>query len=196
MRKKLRVLLAEDERVIRLHLKTMIKKLGHIIVADTGDGQEALRLARKLDPDLVIADIKMPGLSGLDLASQVCREKVTPFVIITAYHEEDLIDRAAAQAHRASFLVKPIEEKDLKPAIQLAVSRCEEHESLNAKLSSLRQDLEERKIIEKAKGLVMQASGLTEAAAHKKLQQMARKSNKKLMEVAQAILLAEEGLKP
>ncbi|MFH1726265.1 MAG: response regulator [Elusimicrobiota bacterium] len=196
MRKKLRVLLAEDERVIRLHLKSMIKKLGHLVIADTGDGEEALRLARELAPDLVVADIKMPGLSGLELAERVCRHRATPFVIVTAYHEEDLIDRAAKQSHLASYLVKPIEEKDLMPAIQLALSRCEGYKAMHEEVDSLKQSLEDRKVIEKAKGIVMRASNLSEADAHRKLQRMARKSNKKLAEVARAILLAEEGLRP
>lgn len=187
--KRLRILVADDEAIIRLGLKTILKELGHeIILAE--DGREALRLALQTRPDLALLDIKMPFTDGLEVARALARKQPLPIVLLTAFTQRDLIEQAARLPIHA-YLVKPVKEAELAAAIEVAVARFEDARQLAAHAAELQEDLETRKIIERAKGKLMQR-GLTEEAAYRKLQEAAREARRTLRQVAQAILREPE----
>ena len=149
-----RVLVAEDEALIRLDLVEMLREEGYQVVGEAGDGQEAVRLAEELRPDLVILDIKMPKMDGIEAASNIAGDRIAPVVILTAFSQRDLVERAR-DAGAMAYLVKPFAKRDLVPAIELAVSRFTEVQALEAEVNDLNERLEARKTIEKAKGLLM-----------------------------------------
>lgn len=186
----LRVLVADDESLRVMSLREQLEKLGHRVVAEAADGGSAVNLARELKPDLAILDIKMPELDGIEAAKQMMDERPLPIILLTAYSERDLAERAAL-AHVSAYLMKPVSESDLLPAIALAMSRFAEFQSLNQEVNDLREALETRKLVERAKGILMRRLDLTEEEAFRRLQRRSQNENKKLGEIAQAIITAD-----
>lgn len=182
-----RVLVAEDEALIRLDLVEMLKEEGYQVVGEAGDGQEAVRLAEELRPDLVILDIKMPKMDGIEAASNIAGERIAPVVILTAFSQRDLVERAR-DAGAMAYLVKPFAKRDLVPAIELAVSRFTEVQALEAEVADLSERLEARKTIERAKGLLMSKHNLSEPESFRWLQRTAMDRRTTMKAVAQAVL--------
>ncbi|GAA0523089.1 transcriptional regulator [Saccharopolyspora subtropica] len=182
-----RVLVAEDEALIRLDLVEMLREEGYQVVGEAGDGQEAVRLAEELRPDLVILDIKMPKMDGIEAASNIAGERIAPVVILTAFSQRDLVERAR-DAGAMAYLVKPFAKRDLVPAIELAVSRFTEVQALEAEVADLTERLEARKVIERAKGLLMTKHNLSEPEAFRWLQRTAMDRRTTMKAVAQAVL--------
>ncbi len=181
-----RILIADDESLIRTDLREALEELGYRVVAEARDGLEALGLIEQTRPDIAILDIKMPHVDGIAIARRVASR--FPVILLTAYSDKNLIN-GAREAGVMAYLTKPFREKDLSPAIELAVSHFLEQSSLTERVSELRDQLESRKLVEKAKGLLMDVEGLTEKDAYRRIQQMSMKKNKPLKEVAKAIIL-------
>ena len=186
-----RILLAEDEVIARMDLREMLENQGYAIVGEAGDGAAAVHLAREHRPDLVIMDIKMPGLDGLTAARDLAVEHVAPVLLLTAYSDKEFVDRAA-DAGVMGYLVKPFAETELKPAIEVALARWRETRQLRADLEQAQDTLETRKIVDRAKGVLMDSQGLKEAEAFRRIQRISMNSRKSMREVAEAILLAHE----
>ena len=186
-----RIILAEDDAVIRMDLKEELERQGYLVVGQVGDGQSAVNLARELRPDLVIMDFRMPELDGIAAAEILTREKIAPVVLLTAYSEEDLIERARA-AGVVHYVTKPWRQSDLKPAIEIALSRFQEFRTIEAKVKDLEETLATRKVVERAKGVLMDKYKLTEQEAFRRIQKLSMNNRKSMREVAEAILLTEE----
>jgi response regulator NasT len=186
-----RVIIADDESVIRADLREMLTNLGYLVVGEVGDGQSAVNVARELKPDVVIMDIKMPDLDGIEAAKILTQEKVAPVLLLTAYSQRDLIDRAK-EAGVVGYLVKPFREQEIAPGIEIALERFKEFSELEKEVGNLRETLETRKIVDRAKGLLMDQQGLTEAEAFRKIQKMSMNTRKPMKEIAEAIILAHE----
>ncbi|MBI5379298.1 MAG: response regulator [Nitrospirae bacterium] len=172
-------------------IRAILQRLGFHVAARVKNGQEAVRKVRELRPDLAILDIKMPGMDGLEAARQILAERPIPIIILTAFSERQLVAEAD-QIGVASYLVKPVAEEDLLPAITLAVSRFQQLQDLRAEVGDLKEALMARKVIEKAKGVLMQRQGLTEEEAYRRLQKQSRDRNVPMVQLAEAILTAEE----
>lgn len=190
-KKKLRILLVDDESIIRLDLREMLKEHGHEIVGEAYDGEMAVELASQLNPDLIIMDIKMPKMDGLEAISRINEHRRIPTVMLTAYSQPELVERAVGLGVFA-FLVKPIKEHDLLPTLEVVLARAEEMATLEREVGSLKETLETRKLVEKAKGILMESYGLSESAAFRKIQKLSMDKRKPLKEVADAIILARE----
>ena len=186
----LRVLIADDESLRLMSLREQLEKLGHRVVAEASDGRSAVDLARELRPELAILDIRMPEVDGIEAAAQIMRERPIPIILLTAFSEKDLAERAAS-AHVAAYLMKPVSESDLLPAIALAMSRFSEFQQLHKEVDDLREALETRKVVERAKGILMRRLDLSEEEAFRRLQRRSQNENKKLSEIAQAIITAD-----
>jgi two-component system, response regulator PdtaR len=186
-----RVVLAEDEALIRLDLKEMLEEEGYEIVGEAGDGDAAVRLAREERPDLVILDVKMPGLDGLSVAERIADERLAPVLVLTAFSQQDLVERAAARA--MGYLVKPFQKADVVPAIELAVTRHRELTALEDEVADLEERLETRTLVDRAKGRLMDRCGMAEADAFRFLQKTAMDRRLRLAEVAQRVLLGDLG---
>jgi two-component system, response regulator PdtaR len=195
MSQSLRVVVADDEPDMRDYFQKALPRLGYQVVGAAQDGRELVELCRALRPDLVITDIKMPDLDGIDAAVQVYRERPVPVVLVSAYHDAGLIQRAEAD-HILGYLVKPIKQADLGPVIALALRRFEQFEALRREAADLRQALEDRKVIERAKGLLMKKAQLDEQEAFRRLQKLASEKSRKLIDIAHMILVAEEAVQP
>jgi response regulator NasT len=195
MSQSLRVVVADDEPDMRDYFQKALPRLGHQVVGAAQDGRELVGLCRSLQPDLVVTDIKMPDMDGIDAAVQIYRERPIPIILVSAYHDAGLIQRAGAD-HILGYLVKPIKQADLAPVIGLAMRRFEQFEALRREAADLRQALEDRKVIERAKGILMKRAGLDEQDAFRRLQKMASEKSRKLVDIAQTILVAEEVLQP
>jgi two-component system, response regulator PdtaR len=182
-----RVVVAEDEALIRLDLKEMLEEEGYEVVGEAGDGETAVKLAVSQRPDLVILDVKMPVLDGLSAAEQIAAERIAPVVILTAFSQRDLVERAR-DAGAMAYLVKPFTKADLVPAIAMAVSRFQEVRALEAEVSNLRDRLEVRKLLDRAKGLLQAEHGLTEAEAFRWIQKTSMDRRISMRDVAQAVL--------
>jgi response regulator NasT len=187
----IRVVLADDESIIRLDLKEMLMSLGYVVVGEAGDGRTAVNVAREVRPDLVIMDIKMPDLDGIDAARILTEENIAPVLLLTAYSQQDLVERAK-DAGVVGYIVKPFRESDLAPAIEVALARYREYQSLQSNLNDAKEALETRKAVDRAKGLLMDTQGLKEAEAFRKIQRLSMNTRKTMREVAEAILLANE----
>jgi AmiR/NasT family two-component response regulator len=186
-----RIIIADDESLIRLDLREMLTHLGYDVIAEAGDGQTALDLARKLRPDLVIMDIKMPDVDGITAAEDLTRERIAPVVLLTAYSDQALVERAK-EAGVVGYIVKPFREAELMPVIELSLSRFEEFQALEREVGDLKEALESRKIIERAKGVLMEVHGLREAEAFHRIRKASMDARKSMREVAEAILLTHE----
>lgn len=187
----IRVVIADDESIIRMDLKEMLTHLGYLVVGEAGDGMSAVHMARELRPDLVITDIKMPGLDGISAARILTEEQIAPVLLLTAYSQRELIDEAK-EAGVVSYLVKPFREADLIPSIEMALARFREFQQLRQEVEGLKDALETRKLVERAKGVLMETQGLSEADAFRRIQQISMNTRKPMREVASAILLARE----
>jgi response regulator NasT len=182
-----RVVIAEDEALIRLDLKEMLEEEGYEVVGEAGDGETAVKLAVGQRPDLVILDVKMPVLDGLSAAEQIAAERIAPVVILTAFSQRDLVERAR-DAGAMAYLVKPFTKADLVPAIAMAVSRFQETRALESEVASLRDRLEVRKLLDRAKGLLQSEHGLTEPEAFRWIQKTSMDRRVSMRDVAQAVL--------
>ena len=183
----LRIIIADDEAVIRLGLRAMLEDQGYRVVGEAADGKRALDLVQKLEPDLVFLDIKMPGVDGLQAARRLLAERAVPVIILTAYADRAFVDQAK-EAGALAYLVKPVRESDLAPAVEMAMGRFREIQALRQELGSLEETLETRKLVERAKGVLMRREGLDEAAAFSRLQKQARDTRKTMKEIAQGVL--------
>jgi response regulator NasT len=186
-----RILIAEDETIIRLDLRELLERAGFEVCAEARDGEEAIELARAEAPDLALLDVKMPRLDGIEAARRILDERPIPIVMVTAYGEQELVSRAV-EAGVFGYLVKPFRESDLLPAIATARARHEELQALRAEADSLAEALAERKAIERAKGLLMEREGLTEAEAFARLRKASQISGRPLKVVAEALIATLE----
>jgi response regulator NasT len=191
MTRSLRIAVADDEPDMRDYFQTILPHLGHEVVSVASTGRELVEHCRRFKPDLVITDIKMPDRDGIDAAVELCCERPVPVILVSAYHNPQLIERAEVEPILA-YLVKPIKQADLEPAIGIAMRRFEQFQALRKETSDLRQALEDRKVIERAKGVLMKKAGLDEQDAFRRLQRLASDKNRKLVEIAHMILTAEE----
>jgi response regulator NasT len=183
----LRILIAEDETIIRLDLRDLLVRAGFEVCAEARDGEEAVALARSEQPDLAVMDVKMPKLDGIDAARRILEERPIPIVMLTAYGQEEIVSRAV-EAGVFGYLVKPFREQDLLPAIQAARARHEELQALREEAESLADALAARKAIERAKGLLMEKEGLSEADAFARLRKASQVSGRPLKVIAEAVV--------
>jgi len=185
----MRVLIADDEALTRMGLRTMLHEMGHTIAGAAADGVAALRLACETRPDLAILDIKMPGMDGLAVAEAIAGQCPLPVVMLTAYSERDLVERAAATETVQAYLLKPIREADLAATIELAAARFSEWQALRQEAADRREALESRAVVARAKHLLMQREGLAEHEAFLKIQHRARRERRTMRQVAEAVCL-------
>jgi AmiR/NasT family two-component response regulator len=184
---KRRVLIAEDEALIRLDLREMLQEEGFDVVGEAADGEQAVALAVDLSPDLVICDVKMPKLDGIAAAAQIVGRRIAPVVILTAFSQRDLVERAR-DAGAMAYLVKPFQKRDLLPAIEMATSRFSEIRALEGEVADLRDRLEARKLIERAKGLLMSKHRMSEPEAFRWIQRAAMDNRTSMRSVAELVL--------
>ena len=182
-----RVLIAEDEALIRLDLTEMLREEGFEVVGEAGDGEEAVALARSTRPDVVIMDVKMPKKDGIDAAAEIVADQIAPVVMLTAFSQRDLIERAR-DAGAMAYLVKPFNQADLVPAIELAAARYAETIALREEVADVNARLETRKLVDRAKGLLMANQKMTEAEAFRWIQRTAMDRRTSMQVVAQAVL--------
>jgi len=193
MTEPLRILIGDDESIRLMSLRKQLQTLGHQVVGEAANGAEAVALAATTRPDLAILDIKMPGKDGIEAAQEITRDRPIPIILLTAYNEAELVERAA-QANIAAYLMKPVAEEDLLPAITLALIRFRQFEALRREVSDLREALEARKVIERAKGILMRRLNLSEEEAFRRLQRQSQDGNRRLAQVAEAIIMADQML--
>lgn len=191
MMQKLRILLADDEALIRLDLREMLTEAGHEIVGEAANGQEAVQLAQELHPDIVIMDVKMPVMDGLIAAQQITEDEIAPVLLLTAYSQQDIVARAT-EAGVIAYLVKPVREQQLFPAIEVAVSRFRAWQELGRELDELKESLATRKLVDRAKGILMTAHKMTEQEAYRKMQQFSMAKRISLKKLAEEIIAADE----
>lgn len=186
-----RILIADDEPIIRMNLRETLQEQGYLVVGEAGDGLSALNMTRQLRPDLALLDIKMPNMDGLTAAKMIHDEGLAPVLLLTAYGSRELVLQAR-DAGVLGYLIKPVRDAELMPLIEVTMARWAEQTGRKKELSQLRDRLETRKLIERAKGHLMDSQGLNEAEAFRKIQQLAMNSRKTMREVAQAIMLAQQ----
>ncbi len=187
MKPSLRVVVAEDEALIRLDLVEMLTEAGYEVVGQAGDGEAAIEITEKEKPDLVVMDVKMPKLDGISAAERIANQRIAPVVILTAFSQRDLVERAR-DAGAMAYLTKPFTIDDLMPAIELAVSRFQEIKQLDAEVTDLQDQLKARKMIEKAKGILMKNLSITEPEAFKWMQKTAMDKRRSMTDVAQLVM--------
>jgi AmiR/NasT family two-component response regulator len=187
-----RVVIAEDEALIRLDLKEMLEEDGYEVVGEAGDGETAVRLTVEMVPDLVILDVKMPILDGISAAERIAAGRIAPVVILTAFSQRELVERAG-EAGAMAYIVKPFTKADLVPAIEMAVSRFQQIKALEAEVSTLEERLETRKAVDRAKGLLQAARGWTEPEAFRWIQKTSMDRRMTMRDVADAIIAGDEG---
>ena len=189
----MRALIAEDEALIRMDLREMLEEEGHEVVGEARTGSEAIELARSLKPDIVFMDINMPDVNGIEAAGVIGEESIAPVVMVTAFSQASYVEQAAS-AGAMAYVVKPFSSTDILPAMQIAASRFAESRALAEEIADLNERLETRKVVDRAKGLLMER-GMSEPEAFKRLQKLAMDKRMTLKDVAQAIILAEEAKK-
>lgn len=185
-----RVLIADDDPIIRLDLKQMLERLDYEVVAEAGDGQVAVDLAQTHQPDVCVLDVKMPQMDGIEAARQIADNGIAPVILLTAFSDRELVDRAR-ESGVFGYLVKPFKPNDLLPAIEVARSRFEENQALGKEAADAKDKLEMRKLLDKAKGILMATLGVTEAEAYRRIQQQSMNNRKSMREVAEAVILAQ-----
>ncbi len=183
----LRIIIADNESIIRMDLKEMLEEAGHIVIAEAPNGAKAVELVRSHRPDLVIMDIQMPEMDGLTAAKIISNEKIAPVLLLTAFSQKDIVDKAKDSGVMA-YLVKPVKEANLFPAIGIAISRFQEFAELEAELGNVKSSLETRKILDRAKGILMDAYQLSETEAYRRIQQYSMSKRISIKEVAEAII--------
>ncbi len=186
-----RVVIADDESIIRLDLGEMLTNLGYEVVGEGSDGAIAVELAHRLRPDLVIMDIKMPTMDGIAAAHELTRARIAPVLLLTAYSEQHLVERAR-EAGVIAYLVKPFREAELLPSIEIALARFAEFQTVEQEVSSLKEALETRKLIEQAKGILMETQGIKESEAFHRIRKASMDTRKSMREIADAILLTHQ----
>lgn len=186
---KLRIVIADDEPIILLDLRQMLEELGMSVVGEASDGAQAVEKVRALKPDLAILDVKMPEMDGIEAARILHEERLAPVVLLTAYSDTELIQRAK-QAGVYGYIVKPFKQADLTPAIEVALARYQEARELELQVDDLKETLETRKIIERAKGILMDTYGLREQEAYRRIQVQSMNTRKSMREIAEAIIIA------
>jgi two-component system, response regulator PdtaR len=191
----MRILVADDETRMQAYYRTVLVAAGHEVVGVATTGRELVEQCGKLAPDLVISDIKMPDMDGIEAAGQIYRTAAVPVILVSAHHEQELIDRALAD-HVMAYLVKPIKQAHLQPAIAIALRRFAEFEALRKETADLRQALDDRKVIERAKRILMETAHLDEPSAFRRLQKLASEKNRKLIDIAHMVLTASEAMRP
>ena len=182
-----RVVIAEDEALIRMDLKEMLEESGYAVVGEAGDGETAVRLAEELRPDLVVLDVKMPVLDGISAAERITEGHLAPVLMLTAFSQRDLVERAR-DAGAMAYLVKPFQKADLMPAIEMAVSRYEQMAALEAEVADLTERLETRKLVDRAKALLQNSHGLTEADSFRWIQKTSMDRRLSMRQVAETVL--------
>ena len=187
----LRIIIADNESIIRMDLKEMLEEAGHTIVAEASNGAKAVDLVREHQPDLVIMDIKMPEMDGITAAKIISNEKIAPVLLLTAFSQKDIVEKAKDSGVLA-YLVKPVKEANLFPAIEIAVSRFQEFAELEQELENVKNSLETRKILDRAKGILMDAYNLSETEAYRRIQQYSMSKRKSIKDVAEAIVGASK----
>lgn len=193
--RRLRIVAADDEPDMRDFFVKVLAHLGHDVIAVAADGVELVGKCRELDPDLIITDIVMPNMDGVEALRAIGQERPVPGIIVSAHHDDELVRRALHEQVLA-FLVKPITMEDLQPAIALAMQRNREFEALHAQAEDLKQALEDRKLLERAKGILMARTDLTEPEAFRRLQLLSSSQNRKMVEVARMIVTADQAFAP
>ena len=186
-----RVVIADDESIIRMDLREILDDLGYLVVGEAGDGRSAVNLGRELRPDIVIMDVRMPDLDGIEAAKILTEERIAPVLLLTAFSQRHLVERAK-EAGVGGYIVKPFRESDLAPAIEVALARFEEFRTMEKEVDNLKDALESRKLVDRAKGILMDTQGLTEADAFRRIQKMSMNMRKAMKEIAQAIILTHE----
>jgi two-component system, response regulator PdtaR len=194
MTQALRVVVADDEPEMVKYLRGMLPRLGHQVVGNASSGLQLLEICPELKPDLLITDIKMPDMDGIEAVRQLCQTHPLPVILVSAYHDSELIQRAMS-GHVMAYLVKPIKQADLETTIPVAIRRFKEFTALQQQTTDLRQALEERKIIERAKGILMKRAGFDEPDAFRRLQKLASERNLKLVRLAEMIVTAEDAMR-
>lgn len=189
----LRIVVADDEPRMRDYLWQSLERLGHHVVAAARTGRELIDHCQTHQPSLIISDIKMPDMDGIEAASQVYRTRPIPVILVSAFHDIELIERASRK-HILAYLVKPVKDTDLTPAIAVAMQRFSEFESLRQEAADAKQALEDRKVIERAKGIIMKRTGLPEPDSFRRLQKLASSKSSKLVEIARSIVTADEAM--
>ncbi len=191
MKKPIRVLIAEDEPIVRMDIKEILEGQDYEVVGEASDGQVAVELARKLKPDVIIMDIRMPNLDGIEAAKILTQEEIAPIIFLTAYSDKELVEKAK-EVGVISYIVKPFKESDLFPAIEMAIARFKEFQLLRKEVEDLKDALETRKLVDRAKGFLMDREGLKEHEAFRLIQKASMDKRKPMKEIAQAIILAYE----
>ena len=184
---KLKIIIADDEALIRMDLREMLAAAGHKIIAEGANGEEALEATRDFHPDLVIMDVKMPKMDGLTAAKLINEEQLAPVLLLTAYSQKDIVEQAK-EAGVLAYIVKPVREEQLFPALEIAVSRFKEFQSFKEEVEQLRASLATRKLLDRAKGILMTAHGFTEQEAYRRMQQFSMNRRMSIKDVAQAII--------
>lgn len=191
MKVPLRIAVADDELDMQQYFEKILPRMGHRVVVVAGNGRQLVEQCLIEHPDLVITDIKMPDMDGIQAAQELYKCCPLPVILVSAHHDAELIARAESD-HVLAYLIKPIKQADLEPAIAIAMRRFEQFEAVRKEAADLRQALADRKLIERAKGLLMKRTGLDEPQAFRRLQHIASQGNQKLVEIARALLLAEQ----
>lgn len=186
-----RVVIGDDESIIRLDLCEMLEDAGHTVVGEAADGVEALELARKEKPDIVLLDIKMPRLDGIHAAKMICHEHIAPVLLLTAYSQQDIVDKAK-DSGVLGYLVKPVSPIHLFPAMEIAISQFKRQEEAARQLWEMNERIETRKAVEKAKGYLMEIYHISEQEAYRRLQQYSMKKRRSLKLVAEAVIASAE----
>jgi len=187
MMENLRIVIADNESIIRMDLKELLEEAGHEVIGEAADGLKAVEMTRKLKPDLVIMDIKMPEMDGIAAAKMISNEKLAPVLLLTAYSQKEIVEKAKDSGVLA-YLVKPVKESNLFPAMEIALSRFKEYVAIEQELNDLRNSLETRKILDRAKGILMDAYNLSEQEAFRRIQQYSMSKRKSIREVAESII--------
>ena len=187
--RKLRIIIADDDPIIRLDLKKMLEDCQYDVIGEAGDGAKAVEMARNLKPDVAILDIMMPEMDGIDAAKLITDEKISPVLLLTAYSQLDLVNRAK-DAGVYSYLVKPFKEADLMPQIEVAIARWEAFLKIEEQANDLEDKLETRKSVDRAKGILMDQYGLKEQEAFRRIQVQSMNTRKSMREIAEAIIIA------
>ena len=183
----LKIVIADDETIIRMDMKELLEEAGHQVVGEAADGAKAVELTKRLKPDLCIFDVKMPEMDGIEAANIVSREKIAPVVLLTAFSQPDIVKKAS-EAGVLAYLVKPVQESNLFPAIEVAMSRYQEMQALEDELLKVKDTLAMRKLLDRAKGILMDAHNISESQAFSRIQKYSMAKRKTIKEVAEAII--------
>ncbi len=193
-RSMLRIAVADDEPDMQEYFEKILPRLGYEVVSVAANGRQLVEHCRRLHPDLVITDIKMPEMDGIEAADAIFHDRAVPVILVSAHHDAHLIDRVDSN-HILAYLVKPIKQADLQPAISIAVRRFQQFQAVCREAANLRQALEDRKVIERAKGVLMKHAQLDESAAFRRLQRLANEKNMKLIDIANSIVTAAQAFR-